>query len=452
MNDHAIGLRRVIQDWLQERFHSKTEKLDPEDEKYQTLAKQFRLDHWLFDAARRVSQLQVVTHSLKPIHPDAKGSGIYFPPSGQTRNTLVGTPSLGNDFAVDVVGNAAALDVFKFLKLEYNGQTLLERVEARDDALLAALNDDPAAAAQLLEQFAGITTPSGQYASHTRAKQIYWLIDDDPAVNDHFHLLAPLYATSLAHRVYHTINDHRFSEATKAARQARRANNAYEHGYCDYPNLAVQRFGGSKPQNISQLNSERRGDSYLLCSAPPTWHTSEVSPIRAASAFAAFGRRRGVGAVVRRLGSFLATDPTRNMNTRDYRDECTLELVDELIVFTSEMHQLPAGWTDDWHCRLAFEHQCWLDPRRADQDTEFAERLIQTEWLDTVCADFSRWLIGRLERYWRLAMGDTEHRRFIREVAKDHTVQQVLEKEYAQWRATLAIELSAVKEVLNHDE
>lgn len=25
----------------------------------------------------------------------------------------------------------------------------------------------------------------------------------------------------------------------------------------EYPNLAVQKFGGTKPQNISQLNSER---------------------------------------------------------------------------------------------------------------------------------------------------------------------------------------------------
>ncbi len=122
--DEAPELRRTIQEFLSERFTGKTEKLAPDDPKYEQLVGQFDYDRWLADAARRVGQLQVVTHSLKPIHPDAKGSSVYSPPEGALPGAVIGTNILGDQFTVDVVGNAAALDVFKFLKLEYDGRTL----------------------------------------------------------------------------------------------------------------------------------------------------------------------------------------------------------------------------------------------------------------------------------------------------------------------------------------
>src|SRR5699024_1960237 len=269
----AAQIRAVIRQFLNERFLAKTEKLDPADDKYQRYVEQFEYNTWLADAARRVSQLQVVTHSLKPTHPDAKGSSIYAPPGGAASETVVGTDTLDASFSVDVVGNAAALDVFKFLQQEVNGRSLLERVEQGDPDLEAALSDDPETAHHLMQQFARITDPGDRHASHTLAKQLFWLTGDDPAVDEDFHLLAPLYATSLAHRVFQTINHDRFSDEAKAAREARRGNRPNERGYCDYPGLAMQRFGGSKPQNISQLNSERRGESHLLNSAPPLWRS-----------------------------------------------------------------------------------------------------------------------------------------------------------------------------------
>lgn len=69
-------------------------------QKRQALHQQFQPATWLADAARRAAQIQAVTHLLKPIHPEAKGTNLYCPPA-----------TLGSEFAGDVVGNAAALDV-----------------------------------------------------------------------------------------------------------------------------------------------------------------------------------------------------------------------------------------------------------------------------------------------------------------------------------------------------
>ncbi|WP_348760576.1 type I-F CRISPR-associated protein Csy1 [uncultured Salinisphaera sp.] len=447
----ADSLRSTIERFLGERFSAKTEKLSPDDPQHQKLTEQFNYDTWLANAAQRVSQLQVVTHSLKPVHPDAKGSSLYAPPASDTPSQTIGTHALGDAFTVDVVGNAAALDVFKFLKLEHDGQTLLERVEQGDAQLAAALSDDADTGAKLMRDFATITEPSGEWSSHKRGKQLYWLVGDDPSLDDAFHLISPLYATSLAHRVFRTINDDRFSDNAKAAREARKKDHPDDHGFVDYPGLAVQRFGGSKPQNISQLNSERGGNSYLLSCAPPTWRSRHIAPIRGSSAFTVFGRRPDVRRNVRSLGRLLAGNPEPNMGTRDRRDELTRALVDELIVFTSEMQQLPPGWTDDWHCRLAFAHQCWLDPFRATEDADFRAEMADIDWLSTVCEDFSRWLNGRLEYFWKLAMGDPEHRHFAKSAARDENM-ATLAAAYRDWQYELQAELAGFAEVIDDDE
>ena len=77
---HQCSLRELIEQFIQQRFATKTEKLAKDDPAYLKFQEQFAPQTWLADAARRVSQLQVVTHSLKPIHPDAKGTNLYVEP------------------------------------------------------------------------------------------------------------------------------------------------------------------------------------------------------------------------------------------------------------------------------------------------------------------------------------------------------------------------------------
>lgn len=173
-NTQQVGVRSTIEQFLKQRFDTRAEKLPPDDPKYQALVEQFQFDNWIESAAKRVGQLQVVTHSLKPIHPDAKGSNLYAPPESLNTHNLVGSHVLPADFAGDVVGNAAALDVYKFLKLEFEGKTLLERALENDSEFAKALSDNPEQAQAWVSSFAAITEPRGEHASHTRGKQLYW--------------------------------------------------------------------------------------------------------------------------------------------------------------------------------------------------------------------------------------------------------------------------------------
>ena len=410
--ERSNAIRALILAFLHQRLSDKLEKLPADDPKRSELQQQFVPTAWLDDAARRVSQIQAVTHSLKPIHPDAKGSSLFREPSGLPALAEVGSHSLGARFDTDVVGNAAALDVYKFLKLSLDGKSLLDLACSRDADLALALSDDGAQAAPWLEAFASLADARGKPSSHTNAKQVYWLTGSDPHDGQQFHLLAPLYPTSLAHRVYQLLQDDRFSDEAKAARTARKAGDHHDRPVREYSNLAIQKLGGTKPQNISQLNSERRGDNALLASLPPVWKSSEFRPIlQSTSLFKAFSQRKAVWQQARALRMFLAADPAPTMDTRRQRAEWVDNLIDELVQFTAGMHTLPAGWTQTADCQLPLAHRQWLDPEGAGPGTDDPG--------EQVAEDFANWLNAQLRP--PLPVGDPEFvawRKLAREAVK----------------------------------
>ncbi|MCG7576973.1 MULTISPECIES: type I-F CRISPR-associated protein Csy1 [unclassified Halomonas] len=450
--NHQV-LRKIINDFLEERLALKTEKLAPDDPKYQALVEQFHFDTWINDAARRVGQLQVVTHSLKPIHPDAKGSNLYAPPESLNNHSLVGSHTLSADFAGDVVGNAAALDVYKFLKLQFEGKSLLERVLENDAEMAKALSANPEQAQSWISAFAAITEPRGEHASHTRGKQLYWLVGEDAADlekdAENFHLLAPLYATSLAHRVFQTINHDRFSEEAKEARKAKREGKYAGQPVHSYPNLAVQKMGGTKPQNISQLNSERGGNNYLLASMPPSWGKQQVSPpYNVDSVFHRFEKLDNVKRDLGRLAWFLSSDPSPNVHTRTRVDDIHGSLIDELMAFTSQFHELPAGWSTSEKCNLPIEEIYWLDPGRSEGDEQFRKERENLDWTAAVRRRFSNWLNEKLSK--KLSVGDVEFFYWQKKLKENATHQRVLDRD-RRWLASLEKELDAWEGALDDE-
>jgi len=417
--------RAAISAFLQERLQAKLDKLKPDDPQRDEVIASFAHDVWLASAAKRVEQIQAVTHSLKPIHPDARGTNLYVEPRTLPPLAELGSHALGERFVGDVVGNAAALDVYKMLKLEVNGRSLLTALLAHDADALAALHTDPAQAEKLRDAFVSLTQPRAEGpSSHTLAKQLYWLTGTDACDDAHYTLLAPLYATSLAHAVHAQVQEHRFGEANKAARQARRERKMHDGVFHDYPGLAVQNMGGTKPQNISQLNSERRGMNYLLSSLPPKWKVNaQRFPTHADSVFTRyFDSRPLVRQTVKTLRRYLESNPNPVQDTRDRRKELVDVLVDEMVNMAAELqHALPPGWTldDPRFSALNEDEKTWLDALRAElpEEDDFANRWLAMEWPDAIGTRFGNWLNARLEG--KLSFSDIEFRAWKKELLTD---------------------------------
>lgn len=408
------GYRAAISAFLQERLQAKLDKLKPDDPQHDEVIASFAHDVWLASAAKRVEQIQAVTHSLKPIHPDARGTNLYVEPATLPSLAELGSHALGERFVGDVVGNAAALDVYKLLKLEVNGRSLLAALLVHDDDALAALHPDPSEAQALRAAFVSLTQPRTEAPStHPLAKQLYWMTGADACADGDYTLLAPLYATSLAHAIHAQMQEDRFGEVNKAARQARRERKAHDGVFHDYPGLAVQNMGGTKPQNISQLNSERRGMNYLLSSMPPQWQASTVRlPVHAKSVFdRLFIARPEVRRTLRALRQFLESDLEPNLATRQRREALLDTLLDELVSLAAELQQLLSpGWSrdDERFSKLNYEEMLWLDPMRAEmpEEAKFAQDWLWMDWPAGVGKVFANWLNKQLRG--KLPVGDAE--------------------------------------------
>ncbi|MFT4267125.1 MAG: type I-F CRISPR-associated protein Csy1 [Xenophilus sp.] len=389
---------------------------------------------WLADAARRVAQIQAVTHVLKATHPDARGSSLHASPDRLPRHGEIGTHVLGPDYAEDVVGNAAALDVFKFLKIEVDGRRLLDWAQDGDADLLAALHPDATVAAGWRDAFRGLVRTDTAPASHEAAKQVYWLLGDTPADDHQYHLLQPLFSSSLAHAVHADIQDARFGEDNKAARQALRAKESHEAGYRDYRNLVARKLGGTKPQNISQLNSERGGVNYLLASLPPRWTQEHPRHLRhlASAIEERFAYFDGVRPLVRTLAEFLTSvaDRPRNKDIVEQREAIEQALGAQLTLFAASLQaRLEPGWTRDPDIQLPLFEQLWLDPERTElesrndpdhpewtqQDEDFKAAYDVGDWPDQVAGRFAQWVNAQLRAAGLTAVGDAEYGHWARQ-------------------------------------
>ncbi len=416
----VASIKSAIAQFLTDRLQAKLEKVGEEDSEQRAA---YEPKRWIADAAQRVKQIQQVTHAIKYTHPDARGSSLYTTAGNPyAAGTEVGTHTLGAQLVADVVGNAAALDVYKFLNLRIGERNILDLAAADHPTLAAALSNDAEEAHAWMGCFAALVQPKGEPASHELAKQVYWPLGDGE-----YHLLAPLFPTSLVHSLWKAIREDRFSEEAAAARAARKAGGAHPHGFREYPELAIQSFGGTKPQNISQLNSERYGENYLLPSLPPNWQSPAIRPPFAVNSVfdRIFSRRPRVRELTRILRDFLVSvEHVNNIRIRRKGAELSCSIYDEALFYGAELReavetgQLPAGWTQDEACKLNRAEQCWLDPLRCQIDPDFAHEYQRDEWSDEICRRFGNWLNARLATE-RTPMSAIEAEHWRSELAKE---------------------------------
>lgn len=425
---------------------TRLEKLPEDNPEKIALRESVDVKEWLAKAikdlrAQKKNPLRLATHPAKATHSATDSSSLCIMPSALPYRMEVGSHGL-SDEAVDAVGNAAVLGVYKFLLLDVAGESLLSLLQKSDQDLLDVFGVDADLAEEWRVEFCKVQTQEAQPRLDALAKQVYWPVSPDdfpPDANDpgHFHLLSVLNSSALAHWLYGRIQAHRFGDEAKAARQAKRDGVDHPHGYHDYPLLAEEKKGGTKPQNISQLNSERKGSNYLLASLPPQWDHSLTRPLYGVdSLFVPFGSQPGVRRLLRELHDYLATQPpeANNRHIRQRRDAWLDELFGELLQFgAAYSHSLPKGWSADSACRLPLYEQCWLDPYRTEDDADFKLAYQWQDWPAELAARFAHWLNARLgeQRLSRhqLSLGEAEYRYWQRELAHDLAWQRQLDSQ-----------------------
>ncbi|MCK4492677.1 MAG: hypothetical protein KAU26_01360, partial [Methylococcales bacterium] len=262
--------------WLKHRLKpsmSEDEKSVPEME----AREKFLFSHWLLDMAKRASSSALSTHPNTFSH---SKSTKHYPPNKNDKTSAIvahsnSTPDgflrTGNSVTpMDAVRNAVtnniAIDVYNFLSLTLkDGQTIFKHLE-QDTAKIQAQLKMPNTTYQEIKKglLAIKEDENKEHITSDLIKQVYFPVDD------HYHLLSLLTPSGLMYKFKHQINDIRFSDEAKEARDAKKKNNYNEKGFDEIYDLTAIGYGGTKPQNISVLNSQNGGVSYLLSSMPPT--------------------------------------------------------------------------------------------------------------------------------------------------------------------------------------
>lgn len=366
---------------------------------------------WLTDATKRAKQISLATHAAKFTHSDAKASSILVTAIDQQSSGYVTTASLESK-AIDAVGNAAALDVAKLLKITVNGESLIDQLQNKHVNALKAFTDD---AALLSDWQSGFEKALGdeKCSGHTLTKQLYYPVNLEGDEDEEYHLLCPLFSSSLAHELHKRVTKTRFGES-KEIREARKKG--YFHQALDesFPATAVQNFGGSKPQNISQLNSERYGQSFLLNCAPPTYQAQSKPPLTSASIFNREFSFKALG-IIREFKAFLTglTEQDRDFKTRYKRDHGFVQpILGSLFNYAVQIQNLieHAGWASSSECQMKREHALWLDLK--NPSLAFQNERDKGDWLEVIANDFSLWLLRKLENKQHYLLGDVEQQYF----------------------------------------
>lgn len=422
------GLAALIVSYIENRRQLKLEAFDKETEKKlaaladdETLAvaqqkareqrreleKSYEVGNWLTDAARRAAQISLVTHALKFTHSDAKGSSVFTAVPSDHQTDYLSTATLQQP-AIDAVGNAAALDVAKLLQTEHQGDTLIAQLNRGDYSALAEFAQNEQQLQQWVVGFKQVLTDK-QPSSHALAKQLYF-----PVGNHEYHLLSPLFSSSLAQAMHQRLADARFSEKAKEIAAAARAGKWHPEPRVMYPNMAVQSMGGTKPQNISYLNSARGGRAWLLNNAAPVWAGQQKPPSKQSSIFHQYSEftamaRSGVWQLREYL---LSVRPLENtMEIRQRRLALVDEIIDTLFSYAAGIQNLAAlaGWSASPDCQLKRSQQLWLDPQRAQDDRAFAFEREGKAWHKEIAVDFGVWLNRQLARAQdKLIFGEVE--------------------------------------------
>lgn len=435
LTGRARRLRDTIHGFIEARFLEKTEKLEPDSEAFAKRELEYEPYTWLESAASRSGQIQVVTHPLKATYPDAKlaeSSSLFAPPAVVSASDYVSSRLLGSEHPLDVTGNAAALDVYGLLRQEFEGKTLLALCDVEDPDLLLALNDDPETASSWLAAFRGVTTArTPQLSSSNGAKQLLWLTGDDALEDASYCVLSPMYPSHLSTRIFLEIQEHRFSEDAKEARKARRAKQFHASTVYEYSGLAKTVIGGANPQNISQLNSGRRGANYRFSNLPPVWKNDGLRPLYGIkSLFDRFEKTADAARITRRLRRFLETDPPATIETRTRVQRDVNDLIDALLAYAAPYQDLSPGWTAHEYCLLSNEEQLWLDPLRAVDDDAFFNERQADKWPDELGRRFASRLNKLLGK--KLPMSDVEHRHWRDELTIDDTWMTLVHARRAQ--------------------
>lgn len=235
-------------------------------------------------------------------------------------------------------------------------------------------------------------------ATDTHLRQVYF-----PIAEGKYHLLSVMPSSSLALEMYRrirAINGHKIGCYNKKSE-------TYGQPCEEITELTKISFGGTKPLNISALNSRCRGKTYLLSSLPPSLPTRKIR-LPKSDFFRESIWYKQQSSTLYRLHAYMKQD----RNTIEIRQEIhdlVNEMISAVLLAAYQIRTGKIGWSEEeTYSQLPTAQKIWLD------DACMEERL-ESSWTGEIAAAFARWVVFSYEKLLgeeAVSLGDAEWRNF----------------------------------------
>ena len=359
------------------------------------------------------SRIIKATHVLKFTNGSAPPAGLLN--IEKSNDLFMTTSSMKKSLTIDMAhNNGNLITISRFLALQLSNKLIIDHIL---DAEFSFLRPFTASDQQLEAWKKGLSNlvEQREITVADKAKQVYFPTEmiTSNIKDTKYHLIVPLFASSLGNE----FNTNKYSKQSKVIASNKKNSKYHSHLSISYPNIAIQKFGGAHPKNISMLNADRNGESHLFSAQPPHWKSNFKPPMHKKSFFDYYRQSANTKENIDYLIKFLMrfNNPTtklklklsiKNPQRKKHLDRWVNSIIDDLLYNISHIHSLPAGWSKE--SKLLEHYQFLLDPNR--QEESFQNKLDSSDWQKEICNDFSGWLNKELWKINKSFTSQDEHR------------------------------------------
>lgn len=343
---------------------------------------------WINKAVKQARHA-ITTHASTFTHPDAKTSCFKFS-APYLINGFLSTNNVNYENTFDLFGNAATdsfvKEIYLFLNESVDGQTLWDHLKNDSNEIKKFIQNYNLDFDEAKTALSKLMIDPEPPKTHKLLKQVYFPVENN------YHLLSLLTPSVVTTELLRRLNLIRFSEVAKQARSLKRDNKFSEYAYEDIFDLTEVAFGGSKPQNVSVLNSQNAGRAYLLSSCPPVLEKRAVR-LPKTDFFAQCLYRKNYQDSFVQLHKFMQLD-LNNIDIRTAIRNIIQFVIDQVLLQGFKIQQYyPEGWSkQDYYASLPKLQRVWLDLMHTQQ------RENDHEWRHELSEDIARWILRSYEK------------------------------------------------------
>ncbi|HAU1153216.1 TPA: type I-F CRISPR-associated protein Csy1 [Legionella pneumophila] len=400
--------------WLKKKLKSDMTELE-ENNIIQECEDIFALENWLPDAAKRAGWVSISTHPCTFSHPSSRKNknGDVTSIIAKASRKADGYLRSGNvHVELDALGNAAALDVYKFLSLvTEDGKTVKEHIQQNTEVAKSLLSIKTESYENLRVGFLEMVSSNEASITSSKIKQVYFPVGND------YHQLSILSNSGMIFELRERVDALRFSDTVQRERELRRDNIYSESGYREIYDVTTIAYGGTKPQNVSVLNNQYSGKAHLLLSAPPIFGQREITfPTK--DFFVQSLRYSDCQEILERLDNIFKIERDGRISLdkiRKGRDRCIGDLLDVILQKTMALREASMKQFWEKSSNLPSWQIIWL----CDQYKE--ERAKLDDWLETLCIQIALWINSAYKNSIKhpTMLGEAE-RRYFNDFINEH--------------------------------